>query len=114
IAMKLPRRKFLHVAAGAAVLPAFSNRASALDYPARSVRIIIGFPAGGGPDIVTRLIAQSLSERLGQQFIVENRPGAGTNIATETVVRAAAGGHTLLLVTGTHAVNTPVYDELTF
>jgi tripartite-type tricarboxylate transporter receptor subunit TctC len=112
--MKLPRRKFLHLAAGAAVLPAFSSRASALDYPTRSVRIIVGFPAGGGPDIVTRLIAQSLSERLGQQFIVENRPGAGTNIATEAVVRAPADGYTLLLVTGTNTFNTTLYDNLNF
>jgi tripartite-type tricarboxylate transporter receptor subunit TctC len=96
------------------VLPAFSSRASALDYPTRSVRIIVGFPAGGGPDIVTRLMAQSLSERLGQQFIVENRPGAGTNIATEAVVRAPADGYTLLLVTGTNTFNTTLYDNLNF
>ena len=88
--MKLPRRNFLHLAAGAATLSAVSRIASAQAYPARSVRIIVGFPAGGGADIVARLIGQWLSERLGQQFIIENRPGAGTNIATEAVVRAVA------------------------
>src|SRR5262249_2080794 len=83
--MKLPRRNFLHLAAGAAALPAVSRFAFAQAYPARPVRILVGFPAGGGADIVARLIGQWLSERLGQQFIIENRPGAGSNIATEAV-----------------------------
>ena len=86
--MKLPRRQFLHLAAGAAALPAVSRIARAQTYPTRPVRIIVGFPAGGPTDIIARLIGQWLSERLGQQFIIENRPGAGGNIATEAVVRA--------------------------
>ena len=88
--MKLPRRKFLHLAAGAAALPAVSRIAWAQAYPTRPVRIIIGFPAGGTTDIGARLIAQGLSERLGQPFVVENRPGAGTHVATEAVARAPA------------------------
>jgi tripartite-type tricarboxylate transporter receptor subunit TctC len=100
--MKLPRRNFLHLAAGAAALPAVSRIARAQAYPTRPVRMIVGFPAGGGADIVARLIGQWLSDRLGQQFIIENRPGAGSNIATEAVVRAAPDGYTLLLV---HAAN---------
>src|SRR5262249_7442048 len=104
--MKLPRRNFLHLAAGAAALPAVSRFAFAQAYPARPVRILVGFPAGGGADIVARLIGQWLSERLGQQFIIENRPGAGSNIATEAVVRAAADGYTLLLVHASNAINT--------
>src|SRR5262249_2139432 len=96
--MKLPRRNFLHLAAGAAALPAVSRAANAQSYPTRPVRIIVGFPAGIVADIVARLIAQSLSESLGQQFIVENRPGAGSNIATEAVVRATPDGYSLLLI----------------
>src|SRR5262249_39639515 len=92
--MKLPRRNFLRLAAGAATLPALSRIAWAQAYPTRPVRIVVGNPAGGAPDIIARLIAQGLSERLGQQFFVENRPGAGTNIATEAVVRAPPDGHT--------------------
>src|SRR5262245_2582968 len=87
-AMKLPRRRFLHLAAGAAALPAVPRFAWAQTYPARPVRIVVGFPAGGGSDITARLMGQWLSERLGQPFIVENRPGAATNIAAEAVVRA--------------------------
>src|SRR4051812_43320476 len=96
--MKLPRRQFLHLAAGAAALPAFSHIASAQAYPSRPVRLIVGFPPGGGNDIVARLIGQWLSERLGQPFVIENRPGAGTNIATEAAVRAQPDGYTLLFV----------------
>ena len=87
----LGRRNFLHLAAGAAALPALSRAAGAETYPTRPVRIIVGFAAGGAPDILARLIGQGLSERLGQQFIVENRPGAGSNIATEAVVKAPPG-----------------------
>ena len=112
--MKLPRRKFLHLIAGAAALPAISRAARAQAYPSRPVRIIAGFPAGGGADIVARLIGQWLSERLGQQFVIENRPGAGTNIATEAVVRAAADGYTLLLVHASNAFNATLYDKLNF
>ena len=112
--MKLPRRKFLHLAARAAALPALSRVASALDYPTRPVRIIVGFPAGSGPDLVARLVGQKLAERLGQQFIVENLPGAGTNIGTEAVVRAPPDGYTLLLVSAVNAINTSLYDHLHF
>src|SRR5262245_60992873 len=96
--LKLPRRNFLHLAAGAAVLPAVSRFAWAQAYPSRPVRIIVGLPAGTATDILARLVGQSLSERLGKQFIVENRPGAGGNLATEAVVRAPADGYTLLQV----------------
>src|SRR5881396_564518 len=95
--MKLPRRTFLHLAAGAAALPAVSRIAWAQAYPTRPVRIVVGFAAGGAFDIAARLIGQWLLDRLGQPFIVENRPGAGTNIATEAVIRAPADGYTLLL-----------------
>jgi tripartite-type tricarboxylate transporter receptor subunit TctC len=112
--MKLPRRNFLHLAAGAVALPAVSRFAWAEAYPSRPVRMIAPFAAGGGADIIARLIGQWLSERLGQQFIIENRPGAGSNIATEAVVHAAADGYTLLLVTQTSAVNATLYDKLNF
>src|SRR5215510_6696726 len=112
--MKLPRRNFLHLAAGVAALPAVSRVAWAQAYPSRPVRIIVGFAAGGGGDIIARLIGQWLSERLGQQFIIENRPGAGTNIATEAVVHAPADGYTLLLVTASNAINATLYDKLNF
>jgi len=112
--MKLPRRNFLHLAAGTAALPALSRIARAQAYPTRPVRIIVGFAAGGGYDIVARLIGQWLSERLGQPFIIENRPGAGTNIATEAVVRAPADGYTLLLIGSTNAINTTFYQKLNF
>jgi tripartite-type tricarboxylate transporter receptor subunit TctC len=112
--MKLPRRRFLHIAASAAALPALSHVARAQAYPTRPVRIIVGFAAGGGVDITARLIGQWLSERLSQQFIIENRPGAGTNIATETVARARADGYTLLLVNPANAVNATLYDKLNF
>jgi Tripartite tricarboxylate transporter family receptor len=103
--MKLPRRQFLHLTAGAAALPAISRIACAQAYPARPVRIIVGFPAGGGSDIIARLLGQWMTERLGQSFIIENRPGAGTNIAIEAVVRARADGYTLLLLTSSGAIN---------
>src|SRR5438874_4888515 len=113
--VKFPyRREFLHLAAGAAALPIVSRIASAQAYPTRPVRIIVGFAAGGGVDIVGRLMGQWLSERLGQQFVIENRPGAGTNIATETVVRAPADGYTLLLVNPANATNATLYDRLNF
>src|SRR5262245_21542807 len=99
--MKLPRRNFLYLAAGAAALPAVSRVARAQAYPTRPVRIVVGLAPGGTNDIVARLMGQWLSERLGQPFVIENRPSAGTNIATEMVVRAAADGYTLLLVNAT-------------
>jgi tripartite-type tricarboxylate transporter receptor subunit TctC len=113
--MKLPhRRQFLHLAAGAAALPAASRIARAQAYPARPVRIIVGFAPGGGTDIMARLIGQWLSERLGQQFVIENRPGAGTNIATEAVVNASPDGYTLLLAGLPNASNATLYENLKF
>jgi tripartite-type tricarboxylate transporter receptor subunit TctC len=112
--MKLPRRNFLHLAAGAAALPAMPRIARAQAYPLRPVHVIVGFPAGGGADIVARLIGQWLSERLGQSFVIENRPGAGSNIGTEAVVRALPDGYTLLLVQAANAINTTLYDKLNF
>ena len=108
--MKLPRRKFLHLAAGAAALPAISRIAGAQAYPSRPVRIIVGFPAGGGADIVARLMGQRLSEQLGQPFVIENRPGASSNIAVEAVVRSPPDGYTLLLVT--LPTNDPAIEEV--
>src|SRR5467141_1271541 len=110
--MKVHRRRFLHLAAGAAALPAVSRTVWAQAYPSRPVRIVVGFAAGGGVDIAARLIGQSLSERLGKQFVIENRTGAGGNIATEAVVRAPADGHTLLLVAVPNAVNVSLYQKL--
>jgi tripartite-type tricarboxylate transporter receptor subunit TctC len=112
--MKLGRRRFLHLAAGVAALPAVSRIARAQTYPTRSVRIIVGFAAGGGADITARLIGQWLSERLGRSFITENRPGASGNIGTEAVVRAPADGYTLLLVESANAVNATLYEKLNF
>ena len=112
--MKLPRRQFFHLASGAAALPAVSRLAWAQSYPTKPVRIICGYPPGGVVDIYARLIAQWLSERLGQPFIVENKPGAGGTIAAETVVRAAPDGLTLLLATSADAWNATLYDNLKF
>jgi tripartite-type tricarboxylate transporter receptor subunit TctC len=112
--VKLPRRKFLHLAASAAALPVLSRNASAQTYPTRSVRLIVGFFAGGLTDILARLLAPWLSERLGQQFIVEDQPGAGTNLAAEAVVRAPPDGYTLLMATSTNAINATLYDNLKF
>ena len=110
----LGRRQFLHLTVGAAALPAVSRFAWAQAYLSRPVRIIVGFPAGGGADIVARLIGQWLSERLGQPFVVENRPGGGGNIGTEAVVRAPADGYTLLLCGTPNATNAALYDKLNF
>ena len=112
--MKLPRRTFLHLAAGAAALPTLSRVASAQTYPTRPVRIIVGYPPGGANDTVARLLGQWLAECLGQPFIVESRPGAGNNIATEFVVRAPADGYTLLLADSANAINATLYDKLNF
>ena len=112
--MKIPRRRFLHLAACAAVLPAAPRPAWAQAYPSRPVRLIIGYPPGGSADITARLMGQWLSERLGQQFIIESRPGGGTNIATEAVVRAPPDGYTLLLVAPANAINATLYDRLNF
>src|SRR5437588_12545470 len=112
--MKLPRRQFLHLAAGAAALPVVSRFAWAQAYPTRPVRIVVGFAAGGGGDITARLIGQWLSERLGQTFVIENRTGAGTNIATETVVRAAPDGYTLLYANTANAINATLFEKINF
>lgn len=112
--MRLHRRTFLQLAAGATTLSAVPRFAWGQSYPSRPVRIISGFPPGGINDTYARLIGQWLSERLGQQFIVENRPGAGGNIAAETMVRAAPDGYTLLLTTSADAWNTTLYDNLKF
>jgi tripartite-type tricarboxylate transporter receptor subunit TctC len=112
--MKLPRRQFLHLAASAVALPAVSRIAWAQAYPARPVRIIVPFAPAGSADIVARLMGQWLSERLGQQFVIENRPGSGGNIGTEAVVRASPDGYTLLIVGGWNAINATLYDKLSF
>src|SRR6266403_1984161 len=112
--MKLPRRAFLHLTAGAVALPAVMRVAGAQAYPSRPVRLVVALPAGSSPDIGARLIGQWLSERLGQPFIVDNRPGANGNIGTEMVVRAAPDGYTLLLAIAANAVNTTLYENLAF
>ena len=112
--MKLPRRNFLHLVAGAAALPAVSRITWAQAYPTRPVRIIVGFPAGGGVDILARLMGRWLSERLGHQFVIENQPGAGTNIATEAVVNASPDGYTLLMAGASNAINATFYDKLNY
>jgi tripartite-type tricarboxylate transporter receptor subunit TctC len=112
--MRLPRRGFLQAAAGAALLPAFARAAWPQSYPSRPVRFIVGFPAGNAPDIIARLIGQALSERLGQQFVIENRPGAASNIATEAALSAPADGYTLLLIVLTNVFNATLYPNLKF
>jgi len=112
--MKLPRRRFLHLAAGAAALPAMSRIARAQVYPSRPVRLIVGLAAGSSLDILARLMGHWLSERLGQPFVIENRPGAGTNVATEAVVRSAPDGYTLLAVSPANAINATLYEKLNF
>src|SRR5207244_13372038 len=110
----LPRRQFLNLAAGAAALPAVPHIARAQAYPTRPVRYVVSAPPGGAQDILARLIGQWLAERLGQPFVIENRPGGGTNIATEMVARAAADGYTLLSVVPAGAINATLYDKLNF
>ena len=112
--MKLPRRNFLHLAAGAAALLAVSRIARSQAYPSRPVRLIVSVAPAGASDILARLMGQWLSERLGQQFIIDNRPGAGSNIGTEAVVRAPADGYTLLLVATSAAINATLYEKLNF
>jgi tripartite-type tricarboxylate transporter receptor subunit TctC len=112
--MRLSRYQFLRLATGAAALPIVSRIAQAETYPVRPVLLIVGFAAGGTPDILARLLGQWLSERLGQPFIVENRTGAGSNLATEAVAHAAADGYTLLLVSPANAVNATLYPKLNY
>jgi tripartite-type tricarboxylate transporter receptor subunit TctC len=112
--MNFTRRRFLHLAGRTAALPVLSGTARAQSYPLRPVRIIVGFPAGGGVDIVARLLGQAMSERLGQPVVIDNRPGANSNIATEAAVRAAPDGHTLLIVDSSPAINATLYDKLNF
>ncbi len=112
--MKIDRRQFLHIAAGAAALPIASRVASAETYPSRPVTLVVTFPAGSAPDIIARLAAQHMSERLGQSIVVENKPGAGGNIATDYVVRAEPDGYTLLMPVSTNAVNIALYRNLSF
>ena len=112
--MTLQRRRFLHLVAGAAALPALPRLASALDYPTRPVRIVVPYPAGIAPDIVARVVTQALSQRLKQQFVVDNRPGGASNVGTAIVAHASPDGYTLLVVTTTNAINTSLYDNLDF
>jgi tripartite-type tricarboxylate transporter receptor subunit TctC len=114
VMMKLFRRQFLHLAAGAAALPVVSRNARAQAYPTRPVRLIIGYPPGGSADMTARLMGQWLSERLGQTFVIESRPGAATNIATEAVVHAPPDGYTLLLVAPANAINVTLYEKLNY
>jgi tripartite-type tricarboxylate transporter receptor subunit TctC len=112
--MKISRRKFLHLAAGSGALPVLSRTARAQAYPSRPVHIIVPYAAAGPNDIVARVVSQWLSERLGQPFVIENRPGAGTNIGTEMVVHAPPDGYTVLVVSSSHAINATLYDKLNF
>jgi tripartite-type tricarboxylate transporter receptor subunit TctC len=111
---KFPRRRFLHLAAGAAIIPAATRFASAQTYPSRPIRVIVGFPAGGTPDTLARIMGQWLQDRLGQPVVVEDRPGASSNIATEAVVRAPADGYTLLSAGSPNAINASLYETLNF
>ena len=113
-AMRFPRRRFLQLAAGTVSLPAVAHIARAQTYPTRPVRIIVGFPAGGTVDILARILGQWLADRLGQQVIIEDRPGAGSNIATEAVVRSLPDGYTLLMASNSNAINTTLYSRLNF
>ena len=112
--MKLPRRQFLHLATAAATLPAVSSIALAVNYPTRPVHLVVGYPPGLAPDIIARLVGAPLSERLGRPVVIDNRPGAGSNLGTEFVATASPDGHTLLFVTSTNAFNATIYDNLTF
>ena len=112
--MRLSRRRFVRLAAAVPAIPALSRFATAQSYPARPVRLMVGYAPGGATDITARLIAQSLSERLGERFIVEDRPGAATNIATEAVIRAAPDGHMLLMASAANAINAALFDKLSF
>jgi tripartite-type tricarboxylate transporter receptor subunit TctC len=112
--MKLPRRRFLHLAGAALAAPAIARRASAQAYPARPVRWVLGYPAGGSTDILVRIIGNWLTERLGQPFVVENKPGAGTNLAVQAVVNAPPDGYTLLFVATSNAINATSYESLPF
>ena len=112
--MHLPRRTLLSLAAGAAALPAVSRNAAADDYPSRPVRILVGFPAGGTTDIIARLIGQPLTERFGQPFVTDNRPGANTNIAASTLAHAAPDGYTLMIIGATNTINASLYTNLNF
>jgi tripartite-type tricarboxylate transporter receptor subunit TctC len=112
--MKASRREFLRLAAAAVAIPTAARVAGAQSYPSRPARIVVGFPAGGTTDIGARIVAQWLTERLGQPFMIENRPGAGTHIATETVARAPADGYTLLMATGSNAINASLYERMTY
>ena len=110
--MKLPRRRFLHLAAAATALPAGARIVRAQAYPSKPVRLIVPLAAGGATDIIARLIGQRLSERLGQPFVIDNRPGAGGNLGTETVVKAQADGYTILMASTSNAINATLYDKL--
>ncbi|PWT88412.1 MAG: MFS transporter [Proteobacteria bacterium] len=112
--MRIPRRQFLHLIAGVAALPALARTARAQVYPARPVRVLVGYAPGGPADTIARLISQALSERFGQPFVVENRPGAGSNIAADAASKAAPDGYTLLLATAANAINTTLYNDLKY
>ena len=112
--MNLPRRHFLHLAAGAVALPALSRSAFAQSYPTKPVRLVVQVPGGSAPDIIARVIGQWLSERLGQPIVIDNRPGASGNIATESVVRATPDGYTLLFCMSANAINASLFDNLRF
>jgi tripartite-type tricarboxylate transporter receptor subunit TctC len=112
--LNIQRRQLIKLLGASAAVPILPNMAWAQDYPARPIRLVVGFPAGGSPDIIARLVGQALSSRLGQPIIIENKPGAGSNIATETVIRAKPDGYTLLLVLATNTINATLYNNLNF